>query len=67
MFGGGPNAFSRYENRKTKQALVLVKLLMVLDRHPNLLNEVQAGRPAPPPLRSHLRRQGTQVIWGQTL
>ena len=44
IFGGGANAFSRYENGKTKPPLALVKLLMVLDRHPNLLNEVRAGR-----------------------
>ena len=44
IFGGGTNAFSRYENGKTKPPLALVKLLMVLDRHPNLLNEVRAGR-----------------------
>ena len=44
IFGGGPNAFSRYENGKTKPPLALVKLLMVLDRHPNLLNEVRADR-----------------------
>jgi len=43
-FGGGTNAFSRYENGKTKPPLALVKLLMVLDRHPSLLNEVRAGR-----------------------
>ena len=44
IFGGGPNAFSRYENGKTKPPLALVKLLRVLDRHPNLLHEVQAGQ-----------------------
>ncbi|MBS1827085.1 MAG: type II toxin-antitoxin system MqsA family antitoxin [Acidobacteria bacterium] len=44
IFGGGPNAFSRYENGKTKPPLALVKLLMVLDRHPNLLSEVRAVR-----------------------
>ena len=44
IFGGGPNAFSRYENGKTKPPLALVKLLMVLDRHPNLLNEVRSGQ-----------------------
>ena len=43
IFGGGANAFSRYENGKTKPPLALVKLLMVLDRHPHLLNEVRAG------------------------
>ncbi|MEQ1590762.1 MAG: type II toxin-antitoxin system MqsA family antitoxin [Thiobacillaceae bacterium] len=41
IFGGGINAFSRYENGKTKPSLALVKLLKVLDRHPDLLNEVR--------------------------
>ena len=44
IFGGGPNAFSRYENGKTKPPLALVKLLMLLDRHPNLLNELHSGQ-----------------------
>jgi HTH-type transcriptional regulator/antitoxin MqsA len=44
IFGGGPNAFSRYENGKTKPPLALVKLFMLLDRHPKLLNEVHPGR-----------------------
>jgi HTH-type transcriptional regulator / antitoxin MqsA len=43
IFGGGTNAFSRYENGKTKPPLALVKLLMVLDRHPSLLDEVRTG------------------------
>ena len=43
LFGGGVNAFSRYENGKTKPPLALVKLLKVLDRHPDLLAEVRAG------------------------
>ena len=42
IFGGGVNAFSRYENGKTKPPLALVKLLRVLDRHPDLLDEVRA-------------------------
>ncbi len=42
IFGGGANAFSRYENGKTKPPLALVKLLKVLDRHPELLKEVRA-------------------------
>ena len=41
IFGGGVNAFSRYENGKTKPPLALVKLLKVLDRHPDLLDEVR--------------------------
>jgi len=43
IFGGGVNAFSRYENGKTKPPLALVKLLKVLDRHPELLGEVKAS------------------------
>ena len=44
IFGGGANAFSRYENGKTKPPLALVKLLILLDRHPKLLNEVHPGQ-----------------------
>ena len=40
IFGGGVNAFSRYENGKTKPPLALIKLLRVLDNHPELLPEV---------------------------
>ncbi len=43
IFGGGANAFSRYENGKTKPPVALIKLLKVLDRHPELLSEVRAG------------------------
>ena len=43
IFGGGINAFSRYENGKTKPPLALVKLFKVLERHPDLLNEVRAA------------------------
>ena len=43
IFGGGINAFSRYENGKTRPPLALVKLFKLLDRHPDLLNEVRAG------------------------
>ncbi|MFT4179542.1 MAG: type II toxin-antitoxin system MqsA family antitoxin [Thermomonas sp.] len=41
IFGGGVNAFSRYETGKTKPPLALVKLLRVLERHPELLDEVR--------------------------
>lgn len=44
IFGGGVNAFSRYENGKTKPPLSLVKLLKVLDRHPELLDEIATGK-----------------------
>jgi HTH-type transcriptional regulator/antitoxin MqsA len=43
IFGGGINAFSRYENGKTKPPLALVKLLKLLDRHPDLLNEIRTA------------------------
>ena len=43
IFGGGVNAFSRYETGKTRPPLALVKLLKVLDRHPELLDEVRAA------------------------
>lgn len=43
IFGGGVNAFSRYENGKTRPPLALVKLLKVLDRHPDLMSEVRGG------------------------
>lgn len=43
IFGGGINAFSRYENGKTRPPLALVKLLKVLDRHPDLLDEVRGS------------------------
>ena len=43
IFGGGINAFSRYENGKTKPPLALIKLLKVLERHPDLLNEVRTA------------------------
>ena len=43
IFGGGVNAFSRYENGKTKPPLSLIKLLKVLDRHPDLLDEIKVA------------------------
>jgi HTH-type transcriptional regulator/antitoxin MqsA len=43
LFGGGVNAFSRYENGRTKPPLALVQLLRLLDRHPDLLNEVRSA------------------------
>jgi HTH-type transcriptional regulator/antitoxin MqsA len=37
------NAFSRYENGKTKPPFALVKLLKVLDRGPDLLDEIKVA------------------------
>ncbi len=40
IFGGGVNAFSRYENGKTKPPVALVHLLTILNNHPELLKEI---------------------------
>lgn len=42
LFGGGVNAFSRYETGKTKPPLALVRLFNILERHPELLAEAIA-------------------------
>jgi HTH-type transcriptional regulator/antitoxin MqsA len=42
IFGGGVNAFSRYETGKTRPPLALVKLFKLLERHPELLAEIRA-------------------------
>lgn len=41
IFGGGANAFSRYENGKTRPPVALVKLLKLLDRSPERLAEIK--------------------------
>jgi DNA-binding transcriptional regulator YiaG len=56
VFGGGANAFSRYESGKTKPPVALVKLFKVLDKHPDLFKEV-AGMDTRMGL-SHRRREG---------
>lgn len=43
IFGGGVNAFSRYELGKTKPPLALVKLFKILDHHPDLLDEIRTA------------------------
>lgn len=43
LFGGGVNAFSRYETGRTRPPLALVQLLRLLDRHPHLLQEMTAA------------------------
>lgn len=43
LFGGGVNAFSRYETGKTRPPIALVLLLKLLDRHPDLLAELRPG------------------------
>ncbi len=38
--GGGPNAFSRYERGKARPLSAVTNLFRLLDRHPELLNEL---------------------------
>lgn len=39
--GGGPNAFSRYERGKARPLPAVTNLFRLLDRHPELLNELE--------------------------
>jgi HTH-type transcriptional regulator/antitoxin MqsA len=41
IFGGGPNAFSRYETGKALPPQALIQLLRLLDRRPELLEEIK--------------------------
>lgn len=40
-FGGGINAFSRYERGKTRPPIALVKLFSILNKHPELLDDIR--------------------------
>ena len=40
LTGGGRNAFSRYEHGKAKPLQSVINLFKILDKHPNLLDEV---------------------------
>lgn len=44
IFGGGPNAFSRYESGKTNPSIPLVMMLKLLDKHPDLWDEVKNAK-----------------------
>lgn len=41
--GGGPNAFSRYEHGKAKPLPAVINLFKLLDRHPDLLDEIRTA------------------------
>ncbi|MCY1361418.1 Antitoxin MqsA [compost metagenome] len=41
IFGGGPNAFSRYERGDTEPPIALVKLFGIVQKHPELAEEVK--------------------------
>lgn len=40
--GGGPNAFSRYERGKARPLPAVTNLFRLLDRHPELLEELES-------------------------
>lgn len=40
--GGGKNAFSRYERGQAKPVAAVINLFRLLDKHPQLLKELQA-------------------------
>lgn len=40
IFGGGHNSFSRYERGVARQSKATNNLLLLLDRHPQLLDEI---------------------------
>lgn len=42
LTGGGPNAFSRYERGKAKPLPAVTNLFRLLDRHPELLQELDS-------------------------
>ena len=65
VFGGGPNAFSRYESGKTTPPVALVKLFHVLHRHPSLYAELLEDALAPA-VRSLSRTKQRRVTNSRT-
>ena len=43
LAGGGKNAFSRYERGQTKPVAAVVNIFRLLDRHPELLDDLKTG------------------------
>jgi HTH-type transcriptional regulator / antitoxin MqsA len=43
LAGGGKNAFSRYERGQTKPVAAVINLFRLLDRHPELLTELDGS------------------------
>lgn len=70
LFGGGVNAFSRYEKSRAQPPLALVQLLRLLDRHPHLLDELrdgQAGMTATQPIERTTERPAARPSTPQRL
>lgn len=51
LTGGGHNAFSRYERGEAVPMPAVLNLLRILDKHPELLAEIQPGASASKPPR----------------
>jgi len=47
VIGVGKMAFSRYERGQSRPAPALVRLLRIMDRHPELVAEIQEQEPVP--------------------
>jgi HTH-type transcriptional regulator / antitoxin MqsA len=45
LFGGGANAFSKYERGDVAQSVAMDRLLRLVERHPELLVELRGGGP----------------------
>lgn len=43
ILGGGPNAFEKYERGEVEPSRVMGNLLYLLDRHPELLNDLRGA------------------------
>lgn len=43
LTGGGKNAFSRYERGEARPMAAVVNLFKLLDKHPELLNEIRSS------------------------
>jgi HTH-type transcriptional regulator/antitoxin MqsA len=44
IFGGGVNAFSRYETGKVRTPVSVMQLFTLLNRHPELIEEIKERR-----------------------
>jgi HTH-type transcriptional regulator/antitoxin MqsA len=64
IFGGGTNAFSRYENGKTRPPLALVQLFKLLNNHPELIDELKTKQSEDNRLtaRSRLARRKSALV-----
>ena len=59
LVGGGKMMFSKYENGRAAPSMAMSNLLRLLDRHPNLLTELQ-GFAASPATRAGKRGEQEQ-------